>query len=911
MKTRQEREEWEIELLKSKPERKRSRILCGYQPGEGDEDGEVQFAGENTGEGGSEGRGEEDGGELTLTPLLLDDGKGTLCDGIARECSDSDMDISMSGEEGEGRRECDLLLPPLLETTGERVIGRDTDKLRRQNKRRRHQLLEEQGEYSQWLRHQGKVFISEHEWEERHAKSTSGKQMYPRGRATNHPAGGLLEEWARYGCPAVTGDNWTRQQLEAAIERGPHKSAMVEEAIAHFAVEVMEKVRVGQARVVAWDDIKDNPPPQLKISPVAAIPHKSKAYRSILDLSFRLRLQDGSEVPAVNDTTEKTAPRGAVDQLGHSLKRLIHAFAEAEPGDKVFMAKWDIKDGFWRLDCQEGEEWNFAYVLPQGEGKQTRLVIPTSLQMGWIESPPYFCTASETARDIAVEYCETAIGSLQNHKFVEATRGGGEGIPGEGHEDEPMRYLVEVYVDDFISFVIPATKEQLDHVANAVMHGIHDVFPEESTEEDDPISQKKMRKGDGVFSMRKCVLGFDFNGEDKTIWLEEEKRAALLTVLKGWLRASSRAGCGIALEEFESVTAKLRHAFTALPEGNGLLSPCNWVLRKRPPLVFLHRNHKLREALRDARTLLQESTKTPTHCRELVAGWPDLIGVQDASGQGVGGVIIGELGRCPPTVFRCEWPKDIRADLVTRENPRGRITNSDLEMAGLLLCWLVVEAIGGDMRQKHVALFSDNDPTVNWVKRMATKQSRVAAQLVRALALRLKANETCPLTPVHIPGKQNMMTDIPSRSFGSVPEWHCRTNADLLTLFNTTFPLPGQASWTVFQLNSGLVTRVISVLRMRHTTLAEWRRLPKIGKHIGTIGRPMSGLWDWTLTYRGSSISTESGCSQDSQQGCDRGATVEDAASRLAQSLARSRPLARRSLWPVSSTQQKSTEQRR
>jgi hypothetical protein len=28
------------------------------------------------------------------------------------------------------------------------------------------------------------------------------------------------------------------------------------------------------------------------------------------------------------------------------------------------MAKWDIKDGFWRMDCMEGEEWNFAYVLP-------------------------------------------------------------------------------------------------------------------------------------------------------------------------------------------------------------------------------------------------------------------------------------------------------------------------------------------------------------------------------------------------------------------------------------------------------------------------------------------------------------------------------------------------------------------
>jgi hypothetical protein len=68
--------------------------------------------------------------------------------------------------------------------------------------------------------------------------------------------------------------------------------------------------------MVAWDDIKDDPPPQLKVSPIAAIPHKSKAFRSILDLSFRLRLKNGGVLAAVNDTTVKTAPQGAIDQLG-------------------------------------------------------------------------------------------------------------------------------------------------------------------------------------------------------------------------------------------------------------------------------------------------------------------------------------------------------------------------------------------------------------------------------------------------------------------------------------------------------------------------------------------------------------------------------------------------------------------
>ena len=49
------------------------------------------------------------------------------------------------------------------------------------------------------------------------------------------------------------------------------------------------------------------------------------------------------------------------------------------------MAKWDINDGFWHLNCEEGEEWNFAYILPQHEGQSTLLVVPNSLQMGWIE----------------------------------------------------------------------------------------------------------------------------------------------------------------------------------------------------------------------------------------------------------------------------------------------------------------------------------------------------------------------------------------------------------------------------------------------------------------------------------------------------------------------------------------------
>ncbi len=69
------------------------------------------------------------------------------------------------------------------------------------------------------------------------------------------------------------------------------------------------------------------------------------------------------------------------------------------------------------------------------------------------------------------------------------------------------------------------------------------------------------------------------------------------------------------------------------------------------------------------------------------------------------------------------------------ENQHEHITNSDLEMAGVLLLWLVMEGVVGDLMEKKVALFSDNDPTVSWVKWLASWHSSIAAQLVHALAL--------------------------------------------------------------------------------------------------------------------------------------------------------------------------------
>ena len=85
------------------------------------------------------------------------------------------------------------------------------------------------------------------------------------------------------------------------------------------------------------------------------IPHKSRSWRAILDLSFALKFNMG-EVQSVNGTYKELAPSESLDQLGHVLPRLIHAMAEAEQDIPIFMAKWDIKDGFWRLMTERGSE---------------------------------------------------------------------------------------------------------------------------------------------------------------------------------------------------------------------------------------------------------------------------------------------------------------------------------------------------------------------------------------------------------------------------------------------------------------------------------------------------------------------------------------------------------------------------
>ena len=146
------------------------------------------------------------------------------------------------------------------------------------------------------------------------------------------------------------------------------------------------------------------------------------------------------------------------------------------------------------------------------------------------------------------------------------------------------------------------------------------------------------------------------------------------------------------------------------------------------------------------------------------------------------------------------------------------------------------------------------------------------------------------------------MTDISSCPFGSEPKWHFKNEHNILTFFNLSFPLPNKNSWSVCQPTSKIAMHVISILRIVPFNLEDWRRLPAVAKSIGTVGKPTQGLWEWTHIFRTQTSQRECEHSRGSWHVSAQDSMEKEGRSKIAQSVARLRLLARRSHWPATTT---------
>ena len=95
--------------------------------------------------------------------------------------------------------------------------------------------------------------------------------MWPSGYALSHDAAPLLSAYSEQGCPVDCGPDWSRDQIEILLKRGPHTSAKSKKAMKQLIEETKEKVRNNYARIVKRKDLKNTFPQKLKLSPVARL----------------------------------------------------------------------------------------------------------------------------------------------------------------------------------------------------------------------------------------------------------------------------------------------------------------------------------------------------------------------------------------------------------------------------------------------------------------------------------------------------------------------------------------------------------------------------------------------------------------------------------------------------------------
>jgi hypothetical protein len=233
---------------------------------------------------------------------------------------------------------------------------------------------------------------------------------------------------------------------------------------------------------------------------------------------------------------------------------------------------------------------------------------------------------------------------------------------------------------------------------------------------------------------------------------------------------------------------------------------------------------------------MRELASRPTHVNELVQKELDYIGYCDASAFGAGGVWFGGNKTLRPIVWRIQWPADVTKSVVSATNPTGQITNSDLEMAGVLLQEAVLEtAIGKAMVGAQIAIGCDNSPAVAWTTRMATRsETPISFRLLRGLAMRQRQTWSAPPAVFHVAGIQNTLADVASRPLAGVashfhlletlPSAMCPQT--FLTIFDSSYPLPQQRRWHNVQPPSDLWSNAISTLRGQRLGLLQWTTKP-------------------------------------------------------------------------------------
>ena len=176
----------------------------------------------------------------------------------------------------------------------------------------------------------------------------------------------------------------------------------------------------------------------------------------------------------------------------------------------------------------------------------------------------------------------------------------------------------------------------------------------------EPLSEKKIRKGDADWTTRKEVLGWLVDGDARTVELPADKAAAYEKELRALMRKKK-----VPIKRFREIVGKLRFAALCLPAGRSLMTPFNMALRGDPKEIGLGKKGELHDCLGDWLALIRSLAERPTSVHEVVSIGVDYYGYCDACITGAGGVWLPLNSSLDPFVWRVEWPPDIVKKLAS------------------------------------------------------------------------------------------------------------------------------------------------------------------------------------------------------------------------------------------------------
>ena len=264
------------------------------------------------------------------------------------------------------------------------------------------------------------------------------------------------------------------------------------------------------------------------------------------------------------------------------------------------------------------DAWNFAYVLPSLENSheldKIEVVVPNILQISWCESPPLFRTGSETARDVMMLLCNK---KLPQHRYENNML---KNIVNDTSLPDPSKttMIIETYINDFITTTNNGNRTNLQQLLCAMLHGIHKISPPPEVTGHNGhnlIAYRKLVEGDGIWSTKKEILGWEIDGKDYTIQLPTKKCVDICALIKKCLKTPK-----VPIKLFHKLAGKLQHAFLALLSGISLFAPLDMAMKDIPK--WLRIDKSLQQSLIDWRFLVQCLARNSTHLFQLTTKPP-------------------------------------------------------------------------------------------------------------------------------------------------------------------------------------------------------------------------------------------------------------------------------------------------